>query len=334
MQIATTESVRHQLQNRLDRLQRAIDTHGREDELVRLLLQVDAALRRMDSGDFARCLVCNEDVAEQDLLENPLLEYCLCDLSPQQQRALEHDLELARRIQAGLLPDPDLDRDGWQAFYRYEPAGMVSGDYCDLWSRPDEPGTIYFAVGDVTGKGVAASFLMAHLQSAFRSLLSAGLALPELFARVNRQLLQAKIPSHFATLAAGRAGRDGRVEIVNAGHCLPLVARAGVVEAIPSTSPPVGLEHDRPYEVTHTRLEAGDTLLLYSDGLTEARRRDGEEYGQQRIERLLASRVDGSAPRQLVHTLRRDLRAFLDGAPRTDDLTLLALRRANGASAT
>lgn len=332
MQTATVDVLHQQLEERRARLQHAIAATGPEDELVRLLGQVDTALGKLGSDDYARCLVCHEHVAEQDLLENPLLEYCLCDLNPHQQRALEHDLELARRIQAALLPDPDLMTRGWEAHYRYEPAGMVSGDFCDLWMRPDQPGTFYFAVGDVSGKGVAASLLMAHLQAAFRSLVGAGLPLAELVERVNRQLLQATLPSHFATLACGRADEDGRIELVNAGHPPPLVARDGSVEAIASTGPPIGIQGDGPYEVSQITLGQGDTLLLYSDGLTEARRAGGDEYGQGRIEALLARHARGIAPRQLVRTLRGDLSGFLDGGSRADDLTMLALRRFDGAS--
>ena len=327
VQTATATVLRQQLEDRRARLQGAISANGAEVELVGLLQQVDSALGKLGTDDYGRCLVCEEHVAERDLLENPLLHYCLCDLTPAQERALEHDLELARRIQAALLPNPDLLNRAWEAYYRYEPAGMVSGDYCDLWERPDEPGTVYFAVGDVSGKGVAASLLMAHLQAGFRSLIGTGLPLAELVERMNLQLLQATIPSHYATLACGRASHDGQVEIVNAGHCPPLVARSGGVEEVASTGFPIGILGGRPYEVSRTRLGEGDMLLLYSDGLTEARRPDGEEFGQRRIETLLANRGKGIAPRQLVHALRADLTGFLGGTPRIDDLTMLALRR-------
>jgi phosphoserine phosphatase RsbU/P len=327
MQTATAETLRQQLEDRRGRLQRAITTHGSEHELVQLLLQVDAALNQLGSNNYARCLVCDEQVNDEDLLHNPLLRYCLCDLTPSQQRALEHDLELARRIQAALLPDPDLRTPGWEAHCRYEPAGMVGGDYCDLWVRPDEPESIYFAVGDVSGKGVAASLLMAHLQASFRSLLGAGLPLAEMVDRVNRQLVQVTIPSHFATLACGRASADGEIEIVNAGHCPPLLARNGSVEAVASTGFPIGLYAERRFDVVRSRLAPGDMMLLYSDGLIEARREDGAEYGQDRLETLLTGRAKGSAPRQFVQALRGDLAGFLSGHARGDDLTVLALRR-------
>jgi sigma-B regulation protein RsbU (phosphoserine phosphatase) len=323
----TTESLRRQLEDRRGRLRSGISADGSERDLVLLLEQVDAALTRFETGEYGRCLICHESVLEEDLGRNPLLEYCLCNLTREQQRALEHDLELARRLQSGLLPDPDVAVGGWRASYGYEPAGVVSGDYCDLWVRSDEADTVYFAVGDVTGKGVAASLLMSHIQAAFRALAEAETPLADLVGRVNRQLLRAEIPSHYATLVCGRAGADGRVEIVNAGHCPPLVARGGAVDAVGPTGYPIGLVGEHLYDVTHLALEEGDTLVLYSDGLTEARGPGGEEYGQERLESLLSRRTNGTTPRSLVRAIRGDLIEFLGGSEHADDLTLLVLRR-------
>jgi len=328
MSYAAIDGLKRQLEDRRDRLQTLITREGPDADFVRLLRQVDSVLARMDTEDYGICLVCQEPVSERDLLENPMLEYCLCELDASQQRALQKDLGLARRIQAGLLPNPELVAAGWEASYRYEPAGVVSGDYCDLWAPPGDAGAMWFAVGDVSGKGIAASLLMAHLQSAFRSLVGAGLPLAELAVRINRQLLEAAIPTHYATLAFGRAGADGGVEIVNAGHCPPLIVRSGAVERVAATGFPVGLLSGKPYETTTVRLEPGHTLVLYTDGLSEARGAAGEEYGEERIERLLAERSGGHAPHGIVREMRTDLDAFLAGAARADDLTLLALRRA------
>ena len=327
MERATTDLLRHQLEDRRARLSATLEAEGPDADLVRLLRQVDSALGRLETDDYARCLVCQGHVAEQDLRLNPLIEYCLCGLTPRQQRALETDLELARRIQAALLPDPDLAAAGWEASYRYEPAGVLSGDYCDLWMRPDEASSLFFAVGDVSGKGLAASLLMAHLQSAFRSLLATGVPLAELVERVNRQLLEASLPTHYATLACGRATADGRVEIVNAGHLPPLVVRGAEVERVAATGFPLGLFSERPYQVTSLQFEPGHSLVIYTDGLTEARLPNGEEYGEQRVARLLAQPSKSSAPRHVVQAVRGDLAGFLGDSARTDDLTVLVLRR-------
>jgi sigma-B regulation protein RsbU (phosphoserine phosphatase) len=332
MRTTTLDSLRHQLEHRRGRLQHAIADAGSTDDLVRLLGQVDSALDKLGGDEFGRCLVCHESVDEPDLLRNPLAQYCLCQLTPQQQDALQHDLELAWRIQSALLPDPDLRSDGWSVHYRYEPAGPVSGDYCDLWEAPGAAGGdgFHFFVGDVSGKGVAASLLMAHLNAAFRSHLEPGRPLVELVERANRLFLQSTIESHYATLVCGRAGRDGAVELVNAGHCPPLVLRAGSVEPIASTGFPIGILEGKPYEVRRLRLAPGEALFLYTDGLTEARGRDGAEYGEERLTALLGSRR-GLSARQLVDTCRADLVSFLAGAHQSDDLTLMVLQRRESA---
>src|SRR5262245_40451183 len=327
METATQDVLRRQLSDRQIRLRKAISHQHSEDQLVHLLEQVDSALARLDGEDYARCLVCGDDVRDKDRLQNPLLQYCLCDLSPQQQRALEQDLQLARQIQAGLLPDPHFVSAGWEAYFRYEPLGMVSGDFCDLWTQPGEPDTAYFAVGDVSGKGVAASLLMSHLQAAFRSLLETGVPLSILVERVNRQLLRASIPTHYATLACGRLGANGDVEIVNAGHCPPVIVRSTGIESIASTGFPVGLLADRSYELNEFKLADGDTLVLYTDGLTEAGR--SEEFGVDGLQRVLRQRASDVGPRELVLTIRQALAAFLGEAPVSDDLTIMVVQRSH-----
>lgn len=328
MQATTIEAFRRQLTDRQARLHEAISLDATEGNLVHLLQQVDSALARLGTDDYAQCLVCHEPVDEEDLRRNPLLEYCLCNLSPREQRALEHDLGLARRIQTGLLPDPLQTVAGWESWYHYQPSGVVSGDYCDLWSPPNEADTLYFAVGDVSGKGVAASLLMAHLQAALRSLVGAGVPLGELVARMNRQLLDAGITTHFATLACGRLSADGRVEIVNAGHCPPVVVRTGGIEVVDATGFPVGLLADKPYDVAELTLSQGESLVLYTDGLTEARNPEDDEYGQERLERLLERHAGrDSRAHELVRAAGRDLGLFLNGAVLLDDLTIMALRR-------
>ncbi len=325
MDTTVRTELRRRLEDRRARLHDAISTGGADELVTQLLDQVDQVLSSFDTGAYGTCLICNESVTDHDLVANPLLEYCLCGLTASQQRALEHDLGLARRLQAGLLPPLDLAIPGWTSHYRYEPAGVVSGDYCDLWIHPDDPDAMFFAVADVSGKGVAASLLMAHIQAAFRSLLGAGVPLDEVVERVNRQLLEASLPTHYATLACGRATAGGRIELVNAGHCPPLIVRDAGVETLGATGLPVGVLDGRLYGVTTHRLGDGDTLLLYTDGLTEARGPNDDEYACERLERAVAGWASRD-PRTILRSIREDLAEFV-GAPRLqDDLTMLALR--------
>ncbi|HEU5321591.1 MAG TPA: TraR/DksA C4-type zinc finger protein, partial [Methylomirabilota bacterium] len=160
---------RPELLERRQRLQRfafgrlATAAPARAHDVKRLLAEVDAALERLDEGTFGVCEVCHEGVEPERLLNDPLTRICLDHLAPEELRALEHDLEMAGRIQAALLPERDLLFDGWQAHTRYVPLGPVSGDYYDLVRPRAGEGLLLF--GDVAGKGVSASLLMSHLNA-------------------------------------------------------------------------------------------------------------------------------------------------------------------------
>jgi len=172
--------LRQRLLNRRQRLQNALGEFKETTQLMRLLKEVDSALERMNGDSYGLCQVCHEAIEEERLIADPLVQNCLGCLTPDQQRALEQDLDLASRIQTQLLPNKNLKLNGWEAYYHYEPAGPVSGDYCDLVTPEAETGDLFFLLGDVSGHGVAASLLMSHLHAAFRSLLAAGLSAGQL----------------------------------------------------------------------------------------------------------------------------------------------------------
>ena len=181
--------------------------------LIELLGEVDSALHRMDDGTYGICTECHDSVEKDRLLADPLVRLCLDHLTSDEQRALERDLELASRVQRGLLPRTDLRHGDWRVHYQYKPAGMVSGDYCDLIPPPAENGELVFLLGDVAGKGVAASLLMTHLHAMFRSLAGVGLTLDKLLEVANSVFCQSTIAGQYATLICGRAGQRGEIEI-------------------------------------------------------------------------------------------------------------------------
>ncbi len=325
MNTQNQELLHGQLHERRMRLMEAITREGEVEDLVRLLQEVDAALGRVQTGTYGRCEICYGNVTAEDLAMNPMMRYCLCDLSPEQQAALQDDLDRAWRIQSALLPMQDVRHDGWQSHYRYEPAGPVSGDYCDL--VPQEGGEgLFFAVGDVSGKGIPSALLMAHLNASFRSLLGARLPLDEIVKRTNKLLVEKTIASHYATLLCGRARGSGEIDIVNAGHCPAAVVRPDRLEWVESTGHPVGMLDRESFAVTRLRLDPGDYLVLYTDGITEARNGRDEEYGAERLGRLLGD-LRWQPPRALANSCLADLERFRAGASRTDDVTLLVLRR-------
>ena len=317
--------LRTELEKRRERLHAALHSTATDASLSQLLTDVDEALRRIDQGTFGLCETCHESVEAERLLADPLVQFCLDHLTSAEQRALESDLSLAASIQRRLLPNLEIAPAGWDVRFHYQPAGMVSGDYCDLLETRDG---LLFMLGDVSGKGVAASMLMSHLHATFRSLADAGLPLDRMVEDANRIFCESTLAGQYATLVIGRAADDGSVEFVSAGH-LPLLHLHGDgVAPKDSTGVPLGMFCNARFPVHRLTLATGDAVFLYTDGLTEARNRAGQEYGLQRI-RALAGRHTGRTPDRLISECLEDLASFGEGLKQTDDLTLLALRRAD-----
>ena len=272
-----TSLLRSELLDRRAKLVSAQAVQADTSQVERLVEEVDAALKRMDVGTYGICTVCHDPIEKDRLLADPLTPVCIDHLDAAGRRALEQDLGLALQIQTRLLPERGMQRAGWTAHYHYQPAGPVSGDFCDL--APEGRQRLFFMLGDVAGKGVAASLLMSHIHATFRTLLSMGAPIEEMLERANRLFSTSTMPSHYATLACGFASATGDLEICNAGHCPPLLLRDGTVEPLEATGLPLGLFHDGQYSACRVRLSGGDSLLLYSDGLTEARNKSEMNTG-------------------------------------------------------
>lgn len=316
--------MREQLLARRQKLEAAIVTSAQNSELIRLLREVDAAMERMDNGTYGRCEVCHDPIETERLLADPLVRFCLGDLTLSQQRALEEDLELAARIQRELLPKRNLQIDGWEVSYHYEAAGPVSGDYCDLITQDD--GSFYFILGDVSGKGVAAAMLMNQLHAMFRTLISVGLPLNQLVERASRVFCESTLPTHFATLVCGKVNISGEIEICNAGHLPPLLVHDGAVTSIAATGLPVGVFCNEQFTATKVQLAPGDTLFLYTDGLSETQDELGTEYGVHRLSRLISER-HMLPSEMLISACMEDATMFRAQMPSRDDLTMMAIRR-------
>ncbi len=316
---------RSELLERRARLESVRISHADSEDIARLLGEVDAALERMSQGSYGLCAVCHDPIEKDRLIADPLTTICIDHFNAGQRRALEEDLELAVRIQTKLLPERGLSGAGWVAHYQYQPAGPVSGDFCDV--VPCDGDRLFFILGDVAGKGVAASLLMSHIHATFRTLLSVDTPIEEMLTRANRLFCMSTMPSHYATAACGFAHASGDVEICNAGHCPPLVLRNSGVEAIEATGIPLGLFCEGRYGASRMRLAAGESMLLYTDGLTEARGPSDDEYGMNRLVASLRKCRD-LPPEKIAAACLEDLGAFLAGNRRADDLTMLVIRRA------
>jgi sigma-B regulation protein RsbU (phosphoserine phosphatase) len=294
------------------------------DYITGLLAEVDAALARIDNGSYGLCETCHDPIEADRLENNPLARFCLDHLTREERQAHEQDIALATEIQSRLLPAADIATDCWATHYRYEPAGAVGGDYCEVIPAADGR-TLFFAVGDVAGKGVAASLLMTHLSAIFRSLVPLDLPLTELIARANRLFCESTPSTHYATLAAGRATERG-LDLCNAGHCRPLVLRKGGAERIEATGLPLGLFAYGRYEARNLWLDPGDGLVLYSDGITEAQDPHGNAFEEDGLIRCLhdhATRPSALAAEAVL----REVARFRAAGPQQDDMTLLVVRR-------
>jgi len=324
--IAVAEQVylRTELERRRTRLQSALSTPPAASSLTSLLDEVDAALARMDDGTYGLCRTCHDPIEHDRLLADPLVQFCLDDLSREERHALESDLNLAARIQQALLPKPHLSASGFHARYHYAPAGLVSGDYCDLFQSN---GSLIFLLGDVSGKGVAASMLMSHLHATFRSLANVDLPLDRMVHAANRIFAESTLAGQYATLIVGRASQDGAVEFVSAGH-LPLLHLSCNEPAVAdATGLPLGMFTNASFTVHRLQLAPGDALLVYTDGFTEALSPDGEEYGIARMKNFAGGCLT-KARDHLISDCLQDLQKFTSGTKPTDDLTLLAIQRA------
>lgn len=317
--------MRDQLVQRRDRVATAISSAGPDPQLTALLQEVDAALERFESGSYGLCEVCHDTVEADRLIANPLERFCLDHLNAKEKRALEEDLKLASRIQLGLLPDHGLHFDGWHFDYCYEPAGPVSGDYLDIIQTNDHD--VYFFLGDVSGKGIAASMLMAKLHAVFRSLIPLGLGVEHLIERAGRLFGESMLPGQYATLICGRTSKNGEVFICNAGHPPALLIRSGKIEPISATGLPLGMFPDQKFSAERIKLDTGDALLLYTDGVVDSLNNVNEEYGMHRlIEVAAASRP--MPPGKIVASCLADVATFRQGISRFDDITMMGVRRA------
>lgn len=315
------DSVREQLLTGRARLAEVLG-HSQSEQMVRLLEEVDDALHRIDQGSFGICEACHTPVEEEQIRENPLVRVCLDCLTPKEVRALEYDLELAAQLQKGLLPC-DLAFAGWDVSFHYQPAGVVGGDYCDLIKGQN--GELYFVMADVSGKGVAAAMLSSNLRAVFRSLIPMGLGTEELMKRANGLFRQSALPTQYATVVCGKALPTGELEIINAGHLPALLGSDSGVGLFESTCQPLGIFDDQQFTAAKQTLRPGDTLVLYTDGISEAENDGGTEYGIERLSALIDQHCSG-CPEHLIEACKKHLEQFRGNRERFDDETLLAIR--------
>jgi len=237
---------------------------------------------------------------------------------------VEQEMRVARGIQQASLPKEVPTLEGWKVCPLYQPAREVGGDFYDFLELPN--GRLGLVVGDATGKGVPAALVMASARSMLRAVAQASDSPGEVLRSVNDPLVT-DIPSNmFVTcFYAVLDPNSGTLSYANAGHDLPYLHRNGEAEELRARGMPLGLMPAMIYEEKEITLEAGEGVLLYSDGLVEAHDPKGEMFGFPRLRRLIAEhREEGS----LGDFLLEELYSFVgEDWEQEDDITLLTLRR-------
>jgi serine phosphatase RsbU (regulator of sigma subunit) len=264
------------------------------------------------------------------LLTGFLLLNLLILLEVADRLTLKNDLEIARDIQRAMLPQAAYDAGGVQAWGLTRPANTVGGDFYDLLVRPD--GRIVVTLGDVAGKGSPAALLMALLLAMFRTLVDEGLEAAALAERLNVQICRHSPASRFITLFfATLDPATGRMVYVNAGHTPALLRRAdGSFGRLLGGGVALGMFEGSQYEAHEATLESGDTLVMYSDGVTEAENHKGQQFEESGVERVVALHA-GESPRQLAEAILRVIEVHAQETYLADDLTLLVVKRGLGA---
>ncbi|MBD3161582.1 MAG: SpoIIE family protein phosphatase, partial [Candidatus Eisenbacteria bacterium] len=238
---------------------------------------------------------------------------------------LEEELALARKIQQAFLPSRFPADLPFEVHGLNLPSKYVGGDYFDFFPLPD--GTYALAIADVSGKGVPAALLASMLQASLRTLLREGVSPGRIFERVNRLVCESTAPDQFITALVGRLDpRRWTLTYCNAGHNYPFHHRSGrEVSLLAVSDLLLGIDEGMTYQEHTLRLEAGDALLLYTDGVTEARDPGGDEFGEERLGSLLVGLAHRSAE-EGIREIREEVLRFTASTDLYDDMTLLLLR--------
>jgi sigma-B regulation protein RsbU (phosphoserine phosphatase) len=240
-----------------------------------------------------------------------------------ERQRIEQELSIARDIQQALLPRGFRDFPHLSISGINTPCQAVGGDYFDVFPI-DEQHTA-FLIADVSGKGLGAALLTTMLQGALSGM-TIGADPARVFQHINGFLCEHAEVGKYATLFYGTLDLGGNLEYLNAGHLSPLLLRrGGVTELFTEGSFPVGLIPEAKYSVERATLEPGDTLLLFSDGVTEAADPGDQEFGVSRLRELLAGQHDAPLER-LQQAIVEAVERFTGGATQADDFTLLLVR--------
>ena len=260
-----------------------------------------------------------------------LLMFALLILEVADRVVMKRDLQIAKEIQAWLLPASPPPVPSLEIAFTTRPANTVAGDYYDVFARPDSgkhDQTFLIAIADVAGKSVPAAMLMATFQASLRTLCTTPGTLTELVGRMNRYACSNSQNGRRFTTAfiAEYNPADRALAYVNAGHNNPMLRRqSGIIERLQVGGVPLGILEDAPYESATVTLQPGDWLAIFTDGVVEAENSAQQEYGEERLIAMLQSGVL-LTPAALLNSIMVDLDRFAGNAPQHDDVTCMLLK--------
>lgn len=287
---------------------------------------IDESLGKLEDGTLGICEVCH-GVVEASLLE---MDYtacvCLDHYSDDERRRLESELELSQIVQRALMPKhaPVISGVDVAAFSR--PAEIIGGDYFDFFKFKD--GTHGLVIADVSGHGVSAGMLMSSLQTALQMMAPDTDSPAEILERINRFYIHNIRFTTFVTVFLARYDASNRtLTYVNSGHNPPAIFRrhSSEIDWLTRTAPAIGLAEEYFPKTETVQLSAGDVLLLYTDGITEALNIDMEQFGVERLTEFIQNAADLTAT-DLLQVVRQGISAYSGDVPLADDLTLVAMK--------
>jgi serine phosphatase RsbU (regulator of sigma subunit)/pSer/pThr/pTyr-binding forkhead associated (FHA) protein len=282
------------------------------------LLYMDSRIGRADLSGGNRELLQTLAIEASTILENArLIE------EERAKQKMEEELKIAREIQKTLLPRSLPDSSFFRAQGSSIPSHRVGGDYFDV--RQVSSSVWSAVVADVSGKGVSSALLASLLQGAFLLAAESRLQMEQMMVRINRFLYERTQGEKYATAFYSTLDSNGLLRWANAGHCPPLLlTETGKIEILTPTGTPLGMLPESICGVSENRLAPGDKLVIYSDGLSEARNCDGQFFETRRL-RALVSRGIHANCQELHAAIIQAMEEFTDGAVQNDDVTLLVL---------
>ena len=304
---------------------RDINLHGAEiKDVLGVVNDVKKALESIEKEEFGQCAICGGEVETERLHHDFTTHVCLEHYSEDELRDLEKDLELTAKIQKQLLPCCAPCIKDLQFAHFIKPAGIVGGDYYDFFNlRQDIQGIV---IADVMGKGLPASMLLANLQASLKSFGPKHDDLGIMASKINELFRYSTQLIRFISLCLVSINVDeDKIQYCNAGHHPPVFwdYNQKKIHWLNPTGPAIGLTHEAKYKTHTIEISSNDIIILYTDGLVEARNNTDNEFGEKRLATYVEKNHKKSA-QELLTGLRQSAESF--AGKFQDDVALLVIK--------